>query len=192
MESRKGTFILIIGPSGSGKSELVRTLLQRVPNSIRMITATTRQPRPHEQHGRDYFFVERSEFEKGIERGDYFEHAEVYGNLYGMSRHVLDGFLEKHDFVFAIVDVQGAKLLKKEALDSFAIFIRPDSLADLERRLMAARPETPKEELRKRIDTARHELSIAGEFDAVVENVNGRFGETVESVLKVLAQFSKK
>lgn len=188
----KGTFIIIVGPSGSGKTELVRTLLQRVPNSIRMITSTTRQPRPHEKHGRDYFFIERSEFEKSVERGDFIEHAEVYGNLYGLSKHVLDSLLEKNDFAFAIIDVQGARLLKKAVPDSFAIFIRPDSIDDLERRLIAARPETPKEELQKRIDTARHELSIAGEFDAIVENVDGKFGQTIESALSVLSRFLKK
>ncbi|MDB5259354.1 MAG: guanylate kinase [Candidatus Taylorbacteria bacterium] len=192
MASRTGTFIIIIGPSGSGKTELVRALLQRVPNSARMITATTRQPRPHERHGREYFFLERSEFEKGIARGDFFEHAEVYGNLYGLSRHILDGFLEKNDFVFLIIDEQGARRLKTDMPESFAIFIRPDSIADLEKRLITARPETPKEELRKRIDTARHELSMADEFDAVVENFDGRFGETVENTLKILARFQKK
>lgn len=182
----KGKFVVIIGPSACGKTTLVQELIKKIPDSARLITSTTRDRRPNEENGVHYFFITRDEFESEIKRGDFFEHAEVYGNLYGSSRRVLDSFLEKFEYVFAIIDVQGAETLKTKLPDSFTIFIRPGSLHDLEERIIKVRPEMSKEEMKKRIDTAAYEMSFASEFDAIVDNIEGHLDDTVEAVVKII------
>ncbi len=185
MKEKKGTFVVIVGPSASGKTKLVTELLKRIPDSARLITTTTRQPRPGEKD--DYFFISREEFEKGIAEDVFFEHAEVYGNLYGSSRKVLDDFLEKYSHVFAIIDVQGAQTLKHKIPDAVVIFVKPGSVEDIRRRLMSERRETSPEELQKRMDTVMHELSLEKNFDHVVDNNEGEFEATIQQVLKIVS-----
>jgi len=183
----KGKFIVIVGPSASGKTELVSVLVKKVPGSARLITMTTRPRRPNETHEKDYFFITKAEFEKRIEGGDFFEYAEVYGNLYGSSKKILDSFLQKFKYVFAIIDVQGAQTLKSKIKDAHTIFIRPGSIDDIRTRLIKVRKGIDEDELKKRIETAEHELSLASTFDAVVDNKEGRFDDAVESVMKIIS-----
>ncbi len=119
----KGTLVIIIGPSASGKTTLVQELLKRVPESARLVTVTTRSMRPQEKEGVDFFFISRKEFEQRIQEGDFFEHAEVYGNLYGSSKKILDSYLKQYRYVFAIIDVQGAETLRTQVKNTFSIFI---------------------------------------------------------------------
>lgn len=180
----KGNLIIIVGPSASGKTELVKTLVERIPNSIRLTTTTTRNPRPGEVG--EYVFVDKDEFEKGIQDGDFFEHAEVHGNLYGSSKKVLDTHLEKFKHVFAVIDVQGAKTLKTKIPEALTIFIRGGSIEDIHKRILRARRNISNEELEKRIANATHELSLAHTFDAVVDNEDGKFEKTVTRVMDIL------
>ncbi len=180
----KGKFIVIVGPSASGKTKLVTTLLEKIPNSARLITTTTRPPRPGETN--DYFFVSREEFEKGIAADEFFEYADVYGNLYGSSRKVLDDFRAKYDYVFAIIDVQGAQTLKNKIKDVLVVFIHPGSIEDIHRRLLTERKETSKEELQKRMDTVAHELTLASMFDATIQNQEGHFEDAVADAIAVI------
>lgn len=180
----KGKFVVIAGPSASGKTELVRALLTKIPNSARLMTSTTRERRPGEYE--DYFFISREVFEKGIEHGDFFEYAEVYGNLYGSSKKHLDELLATHSFVFAIIDVKGAQSLKSKIKDVTVIFISPGSMEAVEQRLRKVRATISKDELQKRLDTARYEVSLAPTFDHVVENKDGHFQEAVSTVINIL------
>ncbi len=180
----KGKLVILVGPSASGKTQLLSELLKRVTDSVRLVTTTTRIPRPEESDGKDYFFVTREEFKKGIEDGNFIEHSEVYGNLYGISKKTVGSFLEDHKYVFAVIDVQGAQKLKKMMPDCLTIFIRPGAIEDIKRRLESVRKDTPKEEMKRRIDTAMHELSLAPLFDVIVDNIDGHFDETVEMTLK--------
>ena len=183
----RGKFIVIVGPSASGKTELVKALVKRVPNSARLVTTTTRERRPGEKD--DYFFTSREEFEKGIAAGEFFEYAEVYGNFYGCSKKVLDDFRAKFEYVFAIIDIQGAETLRRKIHDAFVIFIRSGSLDEIKARLIRARGGVSgisKEELEKRLDTAAQELSLASTFDAIVENREGHFAETVEGAINII------
>lgn len=179
-----GKFIIIVGPSGSGKTEIVKKLLQQIPNSARLITCTTRTRRVGE--GEDYFFISRTEFEKRLREDDFFEHAEVYGNLYGSSRQVLADYLAKYKFVFAIIDVQGAQTLKNKIKESFVIFIRPGSLQNIHQRLLQARAEVSAEELQKRLNTAATELALAETFDAIVDNPAGQIAKAVSKITDLI------
>ena len=181
-----GKFVVITGPSASGKSTLVDELLKRVPHSARLITITTRAPRPQEKDGVDYYFVSRSEFTKRLGDDEFFEHADVYGNLYGSSKKVLASFLKEHAYVFAVIDVQGARTLKVKVPDSTVVFLLPGSLEEVRRRLLSERMSMPKEEIDKRIKMATHEMTLANEFDLIIENTEGAFDTTVEDCLKVL------
>ncbi len=179
-----GKFIVIVGPSAAGKTELVRALVAKLPNAARLVTMTTRPRRSDE--GEDYFFITRQEFESRINSGDCFEHAEVYGNLYGSSRTALADFRQRHDYVFAIIDVQGAQTLKDKIPDALAIFIRPGNLADVKERLIRTRTNIDPAELIKRLETTERELELAGTFDAIVENPDGHFQDAVKRVMEII------
>jgi guanylate kinase len=180
----KGKLIIIAGPSASGKTELVKRLIVEMPNSARLITTTTRQPR----HGEvsDYFFMSRIEFQVGIRCDEFFEYAEVYGNLYGVSKKVLATFLDKYDYVFSIMDVQGTQTLKSKIPEALTLFIQPDSLDDIRRRILKERGDIPSTELEKRLETASTEMELAPTFEVVVNNKEGKFEEMVQNVIKVL------
>jgi guanylate kinase len=181
-----GRFVVITGPSASGKTTLVTTLLARVPDSARLVTMTTRRPRPGEKDGIDYFFITREEFEERLEEDEFFEYAEVYGNLYGSSSTVLNDSLLRYSFVFAIIDVQGAKTLSSKLPETITIFLKPDSIEELKLRLEEERNGTPQEEMERRLATATHELTLAKDFDHIVVNTEGQLEKTIRETLRIL------
>ena len=138
----KGKFIVIVGPSASGKTELVKALVKKIPEAIKLVTVTTREKRPGEVESKDYYFTNKQEFEARIQSGEFFEHAEVYGNYYGSSKKVLEETLENYKYVFAIIDIQGAKTLKSAMPESLTIFIKPGSIQDIKNRLTAENRNT--------------------------------------------------
>jgi guanylate kinase len=182
----KGKFIVVTGPSASGKSRLVDALLQKIPDSTRLVTVTTRALRINEKNEIDYYFVSREEFKKKLQGGEFFEYAEVYGNLYGSSKIILESFLNRFRFVFAIINIQGAKTLKEKIPESCVLFLRPGSVEDVARRLRDERMGVPVEEIEKRIITAAQEMSVSSSFDHMINNLEGRFDETVTSALDLL------
>ncbi len=182
----QGKLIIIVGPSASGKTRLVSELLKKIPNSVRLVTTTTRSPRQNEQDKVDFFFVSRFEFENEIKKDGFFESSEVYGNLYGISKSVLRDFLQKYQYVFAIIDVQGAQKLKAKLLGAFTIFIMPGSLDEIKKRLQQERKGIPIDELNKRLETAAQELALANTFDSTVENIQGQFEKAVQKVVLML------
>jgi guanylate kinase len=182
MDETRGKFIVIVGPSASGKTDLVDALVKKIPHATRLVTTTTRPQRPHEKHAEHYFFISRDEFEQGIAAGDFFEYADVYGNYYGSSQKNLDDTRAKFEYVFAIIDVQGARTLKNKVPDAFVIFLHPGSLDDLKRRIKKVRADISPEELQKRLDTAEKEIALAPTFDATIDNIEGHFDQTVHKV----------
>ena len=182
----KGSFIIITGPSASGKTTLVAALLQTLHGAAKLPTVTTRAVRPGECDGVDYFFTDSDSFKKRIAAGEFFEYAEVYGNLYGSSKAVLSEFLENHKFVISVVDVKGAKTLKEKIPEAFVIFLRPASENDVVRRLKEERKEIPASELSARLKAVEWELGMASSFDAIVENKEGELAATVSEVLGLI------
>ncbi len=180
----KGKFVVIIGPSASGKTELVKALLARIPNSTRLKTKTTRGRRPGEKD--EYFFITLEEFMKGINEGDFFEYTEVYGNLYGSSKKELDSCLASFDFVFAIIDVKGARTLREKIPDALMIFVNPGPIENLRKRVLAVRGDIPENELQNRLVTAAYEMSFTNSFDAVVHNNEGCFEQAVMEAMSIL------
>src|SRR5512146_226730 len=126
---------IISAPSGSGKSTLVHRLLKTVPGLTFSISYTTRQPRGQEKDGESYHFISREEFEGCIARGEFLEHADVFGNYYGTHRRVLDSARERQLDLVLDIDVQGARQLTRYIPDAVSIFILAPSRNVLEERL---------------------------------------------------------
>ncbi len=177
----RGKFIIVTGPSAAGKTTVVEALLKRLPSSARLVTTTTRAPRPGEIDGRDYHFLSRDDFERRRDAGEFLEWAENYGRLYGSSGVELDKLLAVHPLVFGVLDVQGAAAVKQARPDALTVFLDVGSLDEIDRRL-GSRPGTTPEDLAKRLATARRERSLAGTFDRVVVNHDGRLEETLRTL----------
>ena len=172
-KDRAGALVFIIsGPAGSGKTTICDGLLRLYGKQLRRaVTATTRPPRNGEKDGRDYFFLSRENFEKGIEKGDFIEYAQVHGNYYGTLRSEVERILKQGNDVLLNIDVQGAAAYRKAGRKNgpmkgrvVTIFIQPPSIAELRRRLLG-RGTSDKADLNRRMKTAKTEVLHAKEFD---------------------------
>ncbi len=169
MTIRPGTLFVISAPSGAGKTTLTRHLLAEDPSLKFSVSYTTRKPRPGEQHGRDYFFVDRPEFERMIAAGELLEHARVFDNYYGTGRAQIEVHTRAGTNVLLDIDWQGARQVRAAMPTSVLIFIMPPSLAELERRLRG-RATDSEEVIARRLSEARDDIQRWHEFDYVVVN----------------------
>jgi guanylate kinase len=167
-KKRPGLLVVVSGPSGVGKTSVAERLLAQ-PGFGRAVTATTRAPRPGERDGVAYRFLDEAAFRAGIARGDFLEHAEVHGKLYGTPRASVDAVLAKGLACLLVIDVQGAATLRASSVPALYVFVAPPSDAELERRLRG-RGTDSQEAIARRLATARAELSRRGEYDTVVIN----------------------
>lgn len=165
----EGMILVISGPSGVGKGTLRQRLLQCFPNLKRSISVTTREPRPGEVHGRDYFFVTREEFRKMMSERAFLEWAWVLDELYGTPKKWVDEQLVKGIDVLLEIDVQGAFQVRERRPDAVLVFIAPPSWEELRRRLRQRHTED-EEEVKKRLEVAKRELEMALRYDYVVVN----------------------
>jgi guanylate kinase len=168
MKSR-GLAFVVSGPSGVGKGTLVRRLMDEFPNIKFSISYTTRKPRKGEQHGIDYFFVEKEEFEALINKNFFVEWAIVHTNYYGTPRQEIEKKLAKGFDVIFDIDVQGARKLRQNLKDGVFVFILPPSIEELRRRLENRSTDTHKS-IEIRLKNAKKEMNAAREFDFVVIN----------------------
>jgi guanylate kinase len=167
--SRAPSLIVVTGPSGAGKGTLIREVLEQVPGLGATVSATTRDRRPGEQDGREYYFLTLDEFLGRIERGDFLEHVPyVSGHRYGTLRAELDRIRDAGKIPLLELETEGALRVKGEVPGAVTIFISA-SVEELERRLRERATESTGE-IGERIALARHQLEQADEFDYVVEN----------------------
>lgn len=166
-----GTLYIISAPSGAGKSSLISALLETNPTYAMKVSVshTTRNMRPGEQDGVHYHFVEKATFESLIEKGEFLEYAEVFGNYYGTSRVWIEQTLNKGIDVFLDIDWQGARQIRQQMPLAKSIFILPPSKEELERRL-TARGQDSDEVIAKRMSEAQSESSHYNEYDYVIIN----------------------
>ncbi|WP_430387588.1 guanylate kinase [Dyella sp. 20L07] len=181
--SVEGTLFVVAAPSGAGKSSLVNALLELEPAISLSISHTTRPPRPGEQYGRHYYFVERAEFEREIAEGIFLEHAEVHSNLYGTSRTTVNTLLEQGRDVLLEIDWQGARQIRKSKPDCVSVFILPPSRPELERRLRGRASDSP-EVIARRLHNSREEIAHAHEFDYII--VNDRFEDALTDLQAIV------
>ncbi|WP_181420755.1 guanylate kinase [Rhodobacter viridis] len=176
---RRGLLIILSSPSGAGKSTLARRLMAWDPTLSFSVSATTRNPRPGEEDGREYYFRTRAEFEAMVAAGDMLEHAEVFGNFYGTPSAPVEARLAEGRDVILDIDWQGGQQVRRSRLaqDVVSIFILPPSIADLERRLRM-RAQDSDEVIAGRMAKSRDEISHWGEYDYVVINRDVAAAET--------------
>jgi len=164
-----GNLYVVAAPSGAGKSSLVNALLEVDSHLVVSTSHTTRSPRGQEQDGREYWFVNEPEFRAMIDRGEFFEWAQVHGNLYGTSRKAIEARLQHGEDVVLEIDWQGALQIKQLFPHAVLIFILPPSWDELLQRLHRRGEDHP-EVIEQRMANAREEVAQARHFDFVIIN----------------------
>ncbi|AVJ57003.1 guanylate kinase [Idiomarina sp. OT37-5b] len=191
MATQSGNLFIIAAPSGAGKSSLIKALLERHADGTMQVSvsSTTRPPRPGEEDGIHYHFMNVAEFEQRIDAGEFYEWARVFDNYYGTSRKVVEEALQQGIDVFLDIDWQGAQQVREHHPETRSVFIVPPSLEVLESRLRH-RGQDSDEVIAKRMAKAQAEMSHYHEFDYLL--VNDDFNDTLAQLEHiVLAQRSR-
>jgi guanylate kinase len=177
--------IIISSPSGAGKSTVCRMIVQNDPLIKLSISATTRQKRPKEIDGQDYFFVESAQFDVMKQKSEFLEDAEIFGNKYGTPKAMVDDELKNGSCVLFDIDWQGARQIKEkfDHDEIVSIFILPPSIQELERRLRA-RAQDPENIVQDRMKKARDEISHFNEYDFVL--VNDDLNNTYQKIRAII------
>jgi guanylate kinase len=165
----KGLLIVISGPSGAGKGTLCKVLLERNKELKLSVSCTTRSPRAAEREGINYFFISKDRFNEMIEKDEFLEYAEVYGNYYGTPMSYVNKTLEEGNDVILEIDIQGALKVKNKYPDGVFIFIMPPTMDELKNRIKKRGSET-EESLLRRFKAAFEELNYISSYNYVVIN----------------------
>ena len=178
-----GAILILSGPSGAGKSTIINEASGEIGDYYFSISSTSRAPRGEEQDGREYYFVSKDEFEKGIEAGEFLEYAMVHGNYYGTSLKLVREALAKDKLVIFDIDVQGFHLAREAMGDLVtSAFILPPSLSELERRLKQRSTDSD-EVIAKRVQNAKDEIMEISSYDFVI--VNDDIGQATKQFVAV-------
>jgi guanylate kinase len=180
---------VLAGPSGVGKGAIVARLLAALPDLELSISATTRRPRPREDEGRHYYFVDRASFDRMVEAGGFLEWADIFGERYGTPKEPVEHALAEGRDVLVEIDVQGARQVKAATPGAYMVFVKPPSLAELERRLRTRGTETD-QQVRRRLAKASDELAAEPEFDVTV--VNDDLERTAREVIELVDRLRRR
>jgi guanylate kinase len=185
----RGILFIVSAPSGTGKTTLVEKLVQILPDLTMSRSYTSRRARAGEFDEMDYNFISRERFEEMVARGEFLEWADVFGNLYGTSAIETDRSLSTGRDLVLVIDVQGARQVRRLRPDSVGIFVLPPSFEALERRLRG-RSKDSEEAISRRLEMARQEVCFFLDYDYVV--INDELDSSVESLKSiVLAERSR-
>jgi guanylate kinase len=176
---------VITGPSGVGKGTLIRSLRERMPELGLSVSATTRGPRPGEEHGIDYHFLDDADFQRRVDAGEFVEHATYSGRRYGTLRVELERRLRAGEPVVLEIEVQGARQVRETMPEALQVFIAPPSREALRARLVG-RGTDDAEQVDARLRTAEAELAAQEEFPHVV--VNDRLEDAVDELTRIVRE----
>lgn len=179
---QQGKLYIVSAPSGAGKTSMLKQLISRMPELNVSVSHTTRAARPGEEHGKNYFFVTKDEFEALVGEQAFFEHAEVFGNHYGTSKHAVQDMLDEGKDVILEIDWQGARKVREQFSNAVSIFILPPSKKALESRLND-RQQDSAEVVQARMQEARDEMVHFNEYDYVI--INDDFEKAVNELQAV-------
>lgn len=185
MENKKGRLFVISGPSGSGKGELCKKVLERGIANV-SISATTRSPRNNEVDGVNYFFITKDEFQNRIEKGEFLEYAHYNGNFYGTPKDYVLKCLEKGINIILEIDVQGALRVKGMIPEAVLIMISAPDYRTLVARL-AGRGDTSKKDMEERLETSRREFASLERYNYLVINETGKLAKAVDTVCEIIS-----
>jgi guanylate kinase len=169
MSSRPGLLFIVSAPSGTGKTTLAERLVQLVPDLQMSRSYTSRHARSGERDGVDYNFISRERFQEMVDAGAFLEWADVFGNFYGTARADAEALMAGGKDVVLVIDVQGARQVRRRETDSVGIFVLPPSTEILESRLRG-RSKDSEEQILRRLDVAREEVGEYASYDYVVIN----------------------
>lgn len=186
-----GLFIIVSSPSGGGKNSVINALIQRLANATRLVTTTSRPPRPGDEEGVDYYFISRAEFAKRIEDKEFLEYNSYAGNYYGTQRGVLDRLLKNHDVVFSQIEVNGKHHLDAAGVENVSIFLLPEDLLTLRRRI-ENRGGLTNEQIESRLAIASGEIEASKDYDFRVVNKEGEMAGTVEKIAEFIEKIRKE
>lgn len=181
---RKGIIIVVSGFSGAGKGTIMKALIAKYDQYALSISATTRNPRPGEENGREYFFVSNEEFEKLIKENGLIEHAGYVNHYYGTPRKFVEDKLNAGIDVILEIEIQGALQIKKQYPDAVLLFVMPPSAKELEKRLRGRGTETD-EVIRQRLNRAVEESVGIENYDYIV--INDKLEDAVEEVHGIIS-----
>ena len=185
----EGLLVVISAPSGGGKGTILKELFAKDDNLVLSVSATTRSPRPGEEHGKQYYFLQKGEFEELISQGKMLEYAQYVGNYYGTPREPVEQWMAQGKDVVLEIEVQGGAQIKKLMPGCVSIFILPPSMEVLEKRLRDRGTEEDAT-VRKRLEKAREEIPHAKDYDYVV--FNDRLEDAVEDLRAILRAEKRK
>jgi guanylate kinase len=185
--SNKGKVFVISGASGTGKSTLCQSLLERMPSLKFSISYTTRPARPGETDGKQYYFVSEESFKSMVKQDEFLEWAEVHGNLYGTSRTQLEDILNSGKHALIDIDTQGANQIKQSGISATFVFVLPPSMEVLRQRLVDRKTDSG-EVIERRLDNARQEITEKDwyDFEIINDEVEKAAGELEEIIRKVI------
>ncbi len=177
--------IVISGPSGIGKDSVLNELKRRGLPFHFVVTANTREPRPEEVHGVDYFFMTREEFLAGVERGEFLEHAKVYNDLKGIPRWQVDNALKSGKDVVLRVDVQGAETIRGLYPEAVLIYLIPRNYDEWYTRLVCRKTESA-EDIKTRVEISVKEVEKIDIFDYLVVNAENLLCQAVDDIIGII------
>ncbi len=180
---RKGILFVMTGASGVGKDTIMQAALSNIDNLYFSISATTREQRKGEVHGKKYYFYSRDDFDKIIEEDGFLEHADYVGDYYGTPLKPIEDALKRGEDVLLELELVGARKVKERLPDAIMIFIAPPTLVELERRLRG-RATDSEAKIQKRLARARKEIEAVREFDYVI--VNDMLGKAVKEFTSII------
>jgi guanylate kinase len=179
-----GVLLVLSAPSGAGKTTLAHKMLEAFPKAHFSVSFTTRTPRGAEQNGKDYHFVDVKTFQEMIDRNEFIEWAEVFGNFYGSSRHTVDEAQSSQGIAVYDIDVQGGNSIKRKFPDAVLIFILPPSMEELERRLRARATDSD-DVIRRRLLSARAEIERGAQsYDYLI--INDKLDAALEQLKSIV------
>ena len=182
---RKGILFIISGPAGSGKGTVVKEIINNHKDIALSVSATTRNPRPGEEHGVHYYFITKPEFEGRIERGEILEYTTYCDNYYGTPLKEVKRALNRGQDIILEIEVDGAMQVKKKVRNSVAIMLTPPDGETLERRLRNRGTET-EDVIKWRLARAKEEILLLPRYDYSVVNEDGKISECAELIYDII------
>ena len=166
---RRGIRLIISGFAGVGKGTVIKELMRQHDGYVLSVSATTRQPRNYEEHGREYFFLSKDEFDRMVQEDAFLEYAHYTSESYGTPKRFVEEQMDQGKDVILEIEVQGARQVREKYPDTPMIFIVPPSMEELKRRLIGRGTETP-DKIAKRLARAREEAAAIEEYDYILVN----------------------